>query len=583
MNNIQKGLLAFMVGGLAAGAFVACDEDDTFDINSPSWLDSRIDSIANSKNNSNSDTTIIEVARTTIGETDNSSGWWADFSDIIAIPSGKRLVMEFDNYSSCANNYNNWVLATTNKKGTSDAVDGYKEYFVLRSDAFGWGGKMSSEEGYTYDAANITTNYAEVAAAAGAEDQWAYFREKMNGSHVVIEVQHVSAGYIYVTATMTATDGTVLKEEYHQTASAADDIYAFLTVDGSHYENFSAMLLPATIVITESNPASMVLSNTPTFLTLGDTVYHAGVTAKVTFEDGTSTDVTEAELTFIAPDLTTVGVKTVNVLYNKTSRGNYCSPIIGSYSIQVTDFKGIEIVVADGYVLYYKSDAEEINVDASRLAVYGVGSDGEKTELSISDVTISAVEKISETEGKFTVEYQGLKSEETIVMSPVAAITPISVSLAGTQVGADKTTAWWTVFSPDTQVKVGQCATFKFTCYSDNAANFHSPVVVLRTAEKAEYAVLRQDNYGWGTGYAAATLESNWNWDTFLSSIDGSSYEVSITNNGSSYDVVYNVVDANGDSHYQKYIGIAAAGTTQVDADDLYVTFTCEGAYLVFE
>lgn len=572
MNNIQKGLLAFMVGGLAAGAFVACDEDDTFDINSPSWLDSRIDSIANSKNNSNSDTTIIEVARTTIGETDNSSGWWADFSDIIAIPSGKRLVMEFDNYSSCANNYNNWVLATTNKKGTSDAVDGYKEYFVLRSDAFGWGGKMSSEEGYTYDAANITTNYAEVAAAAGAEDQWAYFREKMNGSHVVIEVQHVSAGYIYVTATMTATDGTVLKEEYHQTASAADDIYAFLTVDGSHYENFSAMLLPATIVITESNPASMVLSNTPTFLTLGDTVYHAGVTAKVTFEDGTSTDVTEADLTFIAPDLTTVGVKTVNVLYNKTSRGNYCSPIIGSYSIQVTDFKGIEVVVADGYVLHYAKSYETLPLFTAKVTVSGVSSDGSKTVLDNADVTFSTVNMET---GEFSAEYQGMKATGKVTLKEVEESKLIGKS--------DCSTGWWTTFLEDTQVKNGETKSFKFTCYSDNGANWHSPVVVLRTAEKAEYAVLRQDNYGWGTGYAAATLESNWNWDTFTSSISGSSYEVSVTNNGSTFDVVYNVVDANGDSHYQKYLGIAAAGTTQADVDDLYVTFTCEEAYLVFE
>ncbi len=572
MNNIQKGLLAFMVGGLAAGAFVACDEDDTFDINSPSWLDSRIDSIANSKNSSNSDTTVIEVAKTTIGETDNSSGWWTDFSDFIAIPSGKRLVMEFDNYSSAANNWNNWVLVTANKKGNSTDVEGYKEYFALRSDAYGWEGKMSSEEGYTYDAANITTNYAEVAAAAGAADQWAYFLEKINGSHVVLEVQHVSAGYIYVTATMTATDGTVLKEEYHQTASAADDIYAFLTVDGCHYENFSAMLLPATIVITESNPASMVLSNTPTFLTLGDTVYHAGVTAKVTFEDGTSTDVAESELTFIAPDLTSVGTKTVNVLYNKTSRGNYCSPIIGSYSIQITDFKGIEVAVEDGYVLHYSPSYETLSLYTAKVTVSGVSSDGSKTVLNNADVTFSTVDMKT---GEFTVEYQGMKATGTVTIKEVEESKLIGKS--------DFSSGFWTVFADDVQVKSGETKTFKFTCYSDNVANWHSPVVILRTAEKAEYAILRQDNYGWGTGYSAATLESNWNWDTFVSSINGSSYEVSVTNNGTTFDVVYNVVDGNGDSHYQKYIGIAAAGTTQADADDLYVSFTCEEAYLVFE
>ncbi len=353
-----------------------------------------------------------------------------------------------------------------------------------------------------------------------------------------------------------------------------------MTVDGCHFENFSAVLLPATIVISESNPASMVLSNTPALLTLGDTAYHAGVTAKITFEDGTSTDVTEADLSFIAPDLTTVGTKTVNVLYNKTSRGNYCAPIFGSYSIQITDFVSVEAEVADGYVVYYKSDDEVINVASSGLTVYGIGSDGGKTELNISDVAISAVEKVSDTEGKFTVEYQGLKGEVSVDMS---LITTASISFAGTQVGTDLSTKWWSVFTPDTQVKAGKCATFKFKCYSDNAAVFHSPVVILRTADKAEYAVLRQDNYGWGTGYSAATLESDWNWDTLMSSINGSSYEISITNRGTSYDVVYDVVDGYGEAHYQKYLGITPDGTTQVDADDFYVAFTCEESYLVFE
>ncbi len=272
MNNIQKGLLTLMVTGIASASFVGCDEDDTFDVNSPEWLESRIDSIAAAKNAATSDTTYIEVASSTIGEDDNSTAWWGAFTDFIAIPSGKRLIMEFDNYSSGVSNWNNWVVITANKKGNSSSTDGYKEYFALRSDSYGWGGAMGTDEGYVYDAANITSNYAEVAAAAGATDQWAYFLEKINGSHVVMEIQHVAAGYIYLTATMTATDGTVLIQQYHQTASASDDVYAYMTVDNCHYENFTAMLLPATIVISESNPAQLTLSNTPAFLALGDSM-----------------------------------------------------------------------------------------------------------------------------------------------------------------------------------------------------------------------------------------------------------------------------------------------------------------------
>ena len=571
MNNIQKGLLTLMVAGIASASFVGCDEDDTFDINSPEWLSSRIDSIAAAKNNNtNSDTTIIEVSSTTIGTTDNATGWWGAFTDFIAIPSGKRLIMEFDNYSSGANNYNNWVLVTANRKGNSTDVDGYKEYFALRSDAFGWGGAMGTDEGYTYDAANITTNYAEVAAAAGAADQWAYFLEKINGSHVVLEIQHVSAGYIYVTATMTATDGTVLIEEYHQTASPSEDIYAYLTVDNCHYENFSAMLLPATIVITESNPARLELANTPAFLTLGDTVYYEGVTGKVTFEDGTSADVTTSDLSFTEPDLTTVGSKTVTVIYNKTSRGNYCAPVYATYDLLVTDFRSIRIEPVENVVYYIPAGATEVPFITKAATLYGISSDGEETVLDNTLATFSGVNAA----GEFSVSYQGLTTTGTVKVDATDC----------EQLGnSDFSTGWWTAFTEPEQIKNGTTLTKTFQVRSDNGANWHGPVLIIRNAALGEIAILREDNYGWGNGYSAATLESDWNFDTFASNIDGSVFNVSITNNGATIDVKMEIVDAAGDAHHQYYTGITTTTTELVDADDVYLTVSCEESYVLFK
>ena len=555
-----------MTGSLVAGAFVACDEDDTFEINSPSWLESRIDSIAASKNVSTGDTTIIEVASSTIGETDNSGAWWSAFSDFIAIPSGKRLVMEFDNYTSGASNWNNWVLVTANKKGNSTDVDGYKEYFALRSDAYGWTGAMGTEEGYTYEADNITTNYAEVAEAAGAET-WAYFLENMNGAHVVMEIQHVSAGYIYVTATATALNGAVFVEEYHQTASAADDIYAYLTVDNCHYENFSAMLLPATIIISESNPATLTLSGYPSFITLGDTVYTEGLTGKVTYEDGTSADVTVDDFSFIAPDLTTTGSKTVTVLYNKTSRGNYCTPIYATYNILITDFRSLKVDVAESAVYYFPTGVTELPVSSQSYTLYGVDSEG--VETAIDGSLVSATVKA---DGTLTAEYQGMKAEGKVKVGATDAI----------QIGAaDFSTGWWTVFSDEVQIKKGETFTQKLQLRSDNLENYHCPVVLLRTSEEAEYGVLRADNYGWGNGYSAATLESDWDWDTFQANLDGSVYEISVTNNGATIDVVMNITYQNGETHIQKFTGVSTTTTTQTDEDDVYVSFLTEEAYLI--
>lgn len=505
MNSIQKGLLALMVGSVASAAFVGCDEDDSFDINSPDWLSSKIDSIANSRNNiSSGDTTFIVLSSTTVGAMDNSAAFWTAFSDAVAIPSGKKLTFEFDNYGSGANNWNNWNVCVANNK--SRDAEAYKEYFVLRSDAYGWGGKMA-DEGYAYDAEAISTNYADVAAEAG-EEQWAFFKGKMQGAHTVMEIQHVAAGYVYFTATMTAADGTKLVEEYHQTCSPAEDIYAFLVCDGSHFENLSAILTPASIVISESNPARMELSGYPSFLTLGDSAYYDGVKAKIYFEDGTTTEADSSELSFVSPDLSSIGSKTVTVIYNKTSKGNYSAPIYASYDILITDFKNIEVEVADAVKYFFPKGAESVPFIVPSAKVYGIGSDGGSTLLDNSLVKFSAVSSA----GEFTVEYQGMKAAGTVKVEQGECV----------QVGAsDFSSGWWSVFSDDEQVKKGDTWTKTVQLRSDNLENYHSLVVVLRTADKKEYAVLRTDNFGWGNGYSAATAESDWNFDTFKNNLDG--------------------------------------------------------------
>lgn len=572
MNNIQKGLLALSATAIAAGLFSACDEDDTFDINSPSWLESRIDSIAASKAESaTGDTIRIELSNTTVGAKDNSSTWNTEFSDAVAIPSGKMLTFEFDNYGSGENNWNNWNLCVANDKSHKEESC----YFVLRSDAYGWEGKMGTDEGYEYKAANISTNYADVAAEAGVDDQWAIFREKMQGAHVVMTVQHVTAGYVYMTATMTATDGTVLVEEYFQTCSPGEDIYAFLICDASHFENLTAMLTPATIVITESLPARLELTNAPAFLTLGDSAFYEGIEATVYFEDGTSADVDPLDLSFVTPDLATTGEKTVTVIYNKTSSGNYCAPIYASYTLAITDFRSIRVenTATFKYWCTSLSEDDEIPLNKAYVKVYGISGDGSETLLDNSVVTFSA---IKEDGGTFTAEYQGLSATGTVQKEGIAN---------GVYVGLlDFSSAWWTVFSPDEQVKVGETLTKKLQLRSNALNNWNSPSVILRTAALAEYAVVRTDNFGWGTGYEGhVTPESDWDWDVFGARLDCSIFTISVTNNGETIDVKYSVVDANGDTHYQNYTGIVVAGTEQVDSDDVYVSLTTEGAYMLIE
>ena len=55
----------------------------------------------------------VAVAKSTVGASDNSTGWWGDHSDYFTIPAGWNITLAFTNYSSKANNWNNWVAAIT--------------------------------------------------------------------------------------------------------------------------------------------------------------------------------------------------------------------------------------------------------------------------------------------------------------------------------------------------------------------------------------------------------------------------------------------------------------------------------------
>ncbi len=108
---------------------------------------------------------------TTVGLEDNTSPWWTAFSEYTTIVGEGYYHYKFVNYTSGANNWNNWCLALTN--GHKRGSNSYKECFVIRADNFGWGDYHVAE--------NITQNYR---LDGPADDAWAPFREYMNGATV---------------------------------------------------------------------------------------------------------------------------------------------------------------------------------------------------------------------------------------------------------------------------------------------------------------------------------------------------------------------------------------------------------------
>ena len=127
------------------------------------------------------------------------------------------LHLEFVNHTSGGGNWNNWNLCVST--AAERGGDGYEEYFVIRSDLYGWGnaynGDNFSNEGY---------------------GDWDQFRADMEGAYVTMDIVR-SGAEVNVDAIATAKNGTVYREMFHATCGDGNqDINAFLIVDGSYLE-----------------------------------------------------------------------------------------------------------------------------------------------------------------------------------------------------------------------------------------------------------------------------------------------------------------------------------------------------------
>ena len=543
-----------------------CDKMDHYSINAPYNLHSRIDSIAAAKPNTG-DTTYINIATAIVGAEDNSSGWWSAFSDYFTIPTNKLFHLEFINHTSGGSNWNNWNLAITN--GTADrTAAAYKEYFVLRSDAYGWGGSMAGE-GYTFDLKMVTQDYPDT---DGDGDIWNDFRKTMEGARVSIEVDHSSTGNVFITATAVGKNGTKLVEIYQQPVSATADIMAFLVCDGSHFEMKKAYLIPSKVtVIADENPVSIAIAGAPSFVELGNKNFWGDAKATVTYADGSSAQADSTDISFsVIPDMTTLGVKTVIVAYSKTKQGAYGKAVTNYYKLEVTNpVTNPEVTTLPAITKYYFYGSDPVIFNTSGIAVTATYSDGSKGILPNETLQFG---RIPAAAGAQTAVITYVGATKTVTTT-----CPFTLVKGVSQVGAsDFSSPWWTAFSNDYAVASGASKTITMYCYSDNLANWHSPCTILRKADKSEYGVVRMDNFGWGSGLGTSTSTSDWNWGAFTSSISGSKVVITVTNNGNNTaDILYNVTYANGETHFQKYAGVT------VDSSDLNCALVTEESYLV--
>ncbi len=624
-------------------ALTSCEGGDLFGINAPDWLSSKADSIAaeKAKNAGNDVIEGLEEDVYTIGATDYSTGWWAQFSKYYQVREGEKWVAQFNlNINpSASNTYKNFAMIICNDEDRGAA--NYKEYGAIRFDNQPSG---NSEWGDYIDRSLVTSDLTfETDTDAGVD--------KLGGL-VTLTVDRTSGGLV-----VTMSNGAVTKV-YNQTSALANlnadasngTIRCFLVPEGSYISFLGSTVEPIGGFTSreDKQPLSMTLNGVPKKVLQGTSLEDAfaNVTATIQFEQEVSAVVKYADLTFQAvPNMGSLGKKTLVAAYAKTFKGEAAAaPVIGTAEFEVVDKLYTSIGATDNSTAFWGAHSENIKVnpgetfvsyftnytngqnnwnnfcvvlcaaDNSEYAVvradnYGWGAgyennpglvlsggqsdwgawlaamDGAKVTTYVTNNGDGTADVKAVMVGNDGVTYEQYYNGILINSNDFYfRFTVDGCHLEfDTVIGAeDNSTAFWGAHSEVINVPVGKTYTTRFKNFTNLQNNWNNFCVVLTRADNSEYGVVRADNYGWGASYENnANLQTSGgqsDWGAWLSAMDDAMVTVSVTNRNGSADVKCVMIGNDGMTYYQDYTGISP-----VDGDNLYFHMTVDGCHLVFE
>ena len=628
--------MAFCAAALGMLTMTSCEGGDLYSVDSPDWLQEVIDSINANKGSDDEELEGMMEDVYTIGATDFSTGWWAQFSKYYQINEGGvwHGLFNLNINPNASNTYKNFALILCNDEDRGAA--NYKEYGAIRFDNQPSG---NSEWGDYIDRSLVVSTLTfETDTDPGVEKL---------GGRVVLTIDRSNGGLI-----VKISNGTVVKEYTQKTplpnlnADASNTtIRAFLVPEGS-YINFLATDMEPIGGCTSAEdklPLSMELKGAPRKVLQGTDLaaITANVTAVVQFEQGVSKTVTAQDLTFEAiPDVNSLGTKTLVAVYNKTYKGESCNPVIGYAQFEVVDKMYTCVGNADNSTPFWGAHSDNIKVGpketfvstftnyttgaanwnnfvvvlcssdgATEYAVvradnYGWGNgygactpsggqtdwaawlaamDGAKVTVYVTnngDGTADVKTVMKGTDGNtYKQDYIGINTVDPDNFYFNFTVDGSHIEFDEVIGEENNSSPFWGAHSEMIQVPVGQTYTTRFKNFTNGAANWNNFCVVLTRQDNSEYAVVRADNYGWGDSYTACTPSGGQtDWAAWLAAMDEAMVTVSVTNNGGSADVKCVMAGNDGQTYKQDYIGISPT-----DGDDLYFRFTIDGSHLIFE
>ena len=566
-------------------ALASCEGGELYDVNAPEWISDKIQEIEDSKKEPEDE--VLEGMQEdvyTIGNTDFTSGWWSTFSKYYVVPDGEKWNAVFNLHINPTDNtyFKNYALVVTND--VDRGGEGYTEYGAIRFDVTGNPETYNSQWGD-----HIDFQYISGTLLLDPVDNKDENVQKLGGK-VTLTVDRTSENAFTVKMTngvATKTYAQPNKEPNLNVDASNTNIRCFLVPEGSYIDFLQTNIVPVGGLTSaaDKNPVSMVLQNVPAQISLGTSLEEAmtNISAIVTFEEGVTKTVTASELSFSAiPDINQTGDKTLVAVYNKTFKGENCDkPIVANASFKVVGvLQSISITTAPSRTkpYYYTSeDAKSCTMpfDPTGMVVTGTYSDGSSVVIDNAKLSFSAIPAKAGSQPVTITAGENITATVNVTVSE-ATVVKNSTDMIGTE---DNSTAFWGAHSDDFNVPAGQTKSITFTNYSSLSDNWNNFVVILRKADLTEYAVVRADNYGWGTGYGACTPNgTQGDWATWLAGMNGAKVTVYVTNCGNgTADVQAVMVGTTSTISTQCYWGI-----NTIDANDLNFALTVDGCHLVF-
>ena len=505
-----------------------------------------------------------------VGATDNSSPFFTAFSDSVLVKAGTTERVHFKNYTNGVANWNNFIVVLQNiPDAHSNGVDStsltaapidanYKEYAVLRTDNWGWGTAFANTE------ADKSCNWV-----------WDTYLSDMQGADVVLDITNTGT-MAEVFATVTTKAGTVYTQKYTNIA-VEGDFYYCLTTDGSWIE-------------IKGTPVGATDNSSPFFTAFSDTVkIEPNTTERVHFTNYTNGVANWNNFVLVLQNMADAHSNGVD------STSLTAAPIDANY-------KEYAVLRADNWgwgTAFANTEADKScnwvwDTYLSDMQGADVVLDITHTGTSV-DVFATVTTKAGTV---YTQKYTNIAVDGDLYYCLTTDGSWLDIH--GTTVGAqDNSTAFFTEFSDIVKIEVGETEVVKFRNYTNGVANWNNFVVVLQNMDGAhsngvdstsltaqpidanykEYAVLRADNWGWGTAFAntEADKSCNWVWDTYLSDMQNAYVVLEITNTGTGAEVLATVTTAMGTVYTQKYTNIGVDG-------DLYYCLSVDGGWIsIFE